>query len=175
MNLTRLTQPDSEPVTLNELKAWLRFTGDDMDVMLAATISAARQDAEQFLGLSIGNSKWRAVFDAFGAEMALPMGPVASIESVSYRAPDGTAASFSDYTSSGDVLIPDYLPETLGINAVTVEYTGGIESEPEALKNAALMLAQSQIDSLAEQPPHLIERARALLRPYARRQTLVAA
>lgn len=47
MNYTTITQPTMEPITLNELKQYLRITHDQEDVLLTNLIRTAREWLEQ--------------------------------------------------------------------------------------------------------------------------------
>lgn len=65
VNLTLVTAPAVEPVTLDEAKAWLRLEEDADDALVTATIKAARQYCENLTGRSFIATVWDYVIDTF--------------------------------------------------------------------------------------------------------------
>lgn len=62
-SLALVTAPTEEPVTLDEVKAWLRLDGDDEDDTLESLITAARQSAEEYLRRSLITQEWKLTLD----------------------------------------------------------------------------------------------------------------
>lgn len=82
--LAEVTQPEEEPVSLAEAKLYLRVESPDDDALITQMIVAARQAAEQYLRRSLIVRQWKLAFDGgVAGEVALPMGPVQEIVSVS--------------------------------------------------------------------------------------------
>src|SRR5262245_19607029 len=85
--LERLSQPATEPLTLADVKAHTRVDGNDEDAFLTRAIRAARQVIEgpNGAGLVLVASRWRLALDCMPAEIAIPMGPVLSIDAITWR------------------------------------------------------------------------------------------
>jgi fatty-acyl-CoA synthase len=76
------------PVTLTEIKAHCRVDGADSDAVLNALIAAAVSHLDGhtgILGRAMVTQTWRQDFEAFGGRLRLPLWPVASVTSVTYR------------------------------------------------------------------------------------------
>ena len=66
--LKLVTAPASEPVTLAEVKAYLRIDTSDDDTMLTTFISVARELAENLLNKKLITQTWDFWFDAFPSQ-----------------------------------------------------------------------------------------------------------
>jgi uncharacterized phiE125 gp8 family phage protein len=81
--LERATAPASEPLTLDEVKLYVRVDTTDDDALLADLIVAARMMAESWLRKSLLPQAWKLAYDyGIPESVWLPMGPVTSIASV---------------------------------------------------------------------------------------------
>ena len=134
--LKRLAEPTREPVLLTDMKQHLNidagFTDDDL--LIGSLISAARQDAENFLGQALVPQPWifaldyfpterladsapsRADFDAAGHYayngwragatqiIALPQPPLLSVDSVQYIDPNGAIQTLPSSAYQVDAL-----------------------------------------------------------------------
>ncbi len=72
-----------EPVTLTDAKNWLKIDVSDDDVLLTRLISAARQDCENYLNISLVPRTITAWLQIGLDEIRLPYGPVNDLTSVS--------------------------------------------------------------------------------------------
>ncbi|NBX02714.1 MAG: hypothetical protein EBR02_01340 [Alphaproteobacteria bacterium] len=89
--LSRVVAPASEPVTLAEAKLYLRVDGHNEDVLIGDLIVAARMQAEHFLRRSLITQTWKAGYDYHDmCGVALPLGPVQSIVSVTVFSAEDT-------------------------------------------------------------------------------------
>lgn len=70
MNLTLTAPPPAEPVTLEELKLFLRIDGSAEDDLLLELIPAARELAEQFTGRAFLIQGWRLTLDRLSRDRA---------------------------------------------------------------------------------------------------------
>lgn len=113
-NPVRTVEPTVEPVTLDEVKAWLAISGTAEDTMLTSMIKTARIMVENYLNRTLTNTTWKLVKDEFprrggssefyegeftpsvdyqaeanfyginADELYLPMGDVSAVSSVKY-------------------------------------------------------------------------------------------
>lgn len=90
------TEPDVEPVTLDEAKAQLRQSSSDADdPMIAQLIVAARLRAESFCVRSFIQTTWTMTLDAFPPVIFLPRSPVISVDEIRYIDDNGTQQTLS--------------------------------------------------------------------------------
>jgi len=85
---TVVIPPPVEPVTLADAKLYHRIDSNLEDAMLTGwIIPAAREYVEGWAGVSLVTQTREAVMPVYIEGMALPYGPVQSVESVSESAP----------------------------------------------------------------------------------------
>ena len=172
-----VTPPASEPVSLDEAKAWLKATGTDDDAQLLGLVSAARELAEAFTNRSFvsrtlayrvepagGREPWfpghyELPYDYFRASrwparVRLPGGPVTAVTSFSVDSSSGSPVVWdpSSYRLSGDALeiIGPSSGDWLGRATVTyVAGYGGPAEVPSSIKTAILMTAASMFSERA--------------------------
>jgi len=98
--------PESEPITLDEVKTFLRIDGDSENDSISIMISAARMAAEKYMRNSIISQKWKLSFDEItNCKVSLPYGPVTAIDSVNLISTSGESTEFSDtnyYLTAGN-------------------------------------------------------------------------
>lgn len=161
MNRVLVTAPTEEPLSLEEVKEYLREDGDEQDVIIEGLIAAARQHVENVTGQRLITQTWRVELDRFPritarnpwSAIQLPFRPVQSITSVTYNVGAGavTVASsvYSVDIGAGGSLVrlaygqswPDlggYGPNAIHITFV-VGY-GDAEDVPDDLKVAMKLL-----------------------------------
>jgi uncharacterized phiE125 gp8 family phage protein len=85
--IERLSQPAFEPLSLADVKGHGHIDASDEDGFYGRAIRAARQVIEgpNGAGLVLVASQWRQSLDGMPAEIWIPMGPVLSIDSVTYH------------------------------------------------------------------------------------------
>lgn len=118
--LRLIAPPESEPVSVNEAKLFLRIAHDSEDESIARAITAAREACEQYLGCALLPQQWQLSVAVQGQRrVALPFGPASAIENVALGARtlaetefrlsvDGFALSFDVLLAEG-VLVVDYV------------------------------------------------------------------
>jgi uncharacterized phiE125 gp8 family phage protein len=94
MGIRVITPPTSEPVTLDEVKAWARIddTTDEAantatDALISSLVTAAREEAEQTVGRSILEQTLELTLERFpcwGRSIELPRPPLTDVASVTY-------------------------------------------------------------------------------------------
>lgn len=163
MNLTLVTPPASEPVTLAQAKLWLRVTDPSEDDLVADLVTAARERCEAEVSRSFLATGWRLELDAFPGMLVDPRRPgwtyerdspgpllalffprarVTAVTSVTYLATDGTVTTLDPslyQVQLGDAarLAPAYgrsWPATrFEPGAVKVSFTAGYGTDPAAV------------------------------------------
>ena len=84
MTLVPLSGPASEPLTLAEVKTWVKVTDGADDLLLQSLIVSARHAVEAATGRLLISQRWRLTLDALppGFVLPLPLTPVRAISGV---------------------------------------------------------------------------------------------
>lgn len=127
-----------EPVTVSEVKAHLRITESDEDVLIAGLITSARKIVEQYTRRTLVNQTWRLYLDQFPTRNALelPFPPLVSVTHIKYYDADGalqtmpTSKYQTDNRSTPGLIVlseDGAWPLTEGdkVNAVEIEFIAG--------------------------------------------------
>ena len=140
--------PKAEPLTLDEVKVWLRTTTGDTvedEPVIAPLITAAREFAENVTGQALARETIAAWPEALTEMMRMPLGPVGNVLGVTLTLEDGTTRAISDgdyiVLSSDDLYIirmPDV--RLRAARPVEIVYTAGFTELPKALRQAMLLL-----------------------------------
>src|SRR5690606_12930911 len=93
MTLFRTVAPETEPVSVVEVKQHLRIDHDTEDALIEGLVRAAREEVEASAGLALINQSWRLTLDRLprSGEVGLRRHPVRSITSVTVYGADGEA------------------------------------------------------------------------------------
>lgn len=150
MTLRLIDAPESEPVTVAEVKRDARIDHTDLDTDIGTLITAARQTAEDRTGRALMPQTWELVLDDFpGSEGEIVIGklPIDSITSVKYYDAAGVLQTLDSdqYTLDADTLpgriLPAYSvvwPSVYDIkNAVIIRFVAGYadaDSVPAEIK-----------------------------------------
>lgn len=178
------------PVTLAEVKAYLRIAGSEEDALLAGLVRGAAATGEAFTGRAMVARAVSETVAAGGAWTRLAAGPVRSIEAVDALAPDGTATALeaTDYLIDIDAHGEGWVRVVAGSGAAgsgaagsgrraRVRYTVGLAADangvPEPLRHGVVRLAAHLYAHRAESdgsapsaaPPAAVT---ALWRPWRR-------
>jgi len=139
MRLTKLTNPQTLPISLEAVKTHLRIELDESgyDADLTDLIRVAAEWIEAETHLTLVSTQLRATWDCFVADVIkLPMWPISTVDSVTYIDTAGASQTLSTslYRTSlvqcpatiQPAISTDW-PETLvdGINTVSVNVTAG--------------------------------------------------
>lgn len=92
---TIVTAPTVEPVSLEEMRLWLRIDGNDQDTMLSELIRAARTHLEQVTWRAFCTQTWDVYWDSFDSELILPKPPIQSV-TITYYDTGGTLRTLAD-------------------------------------------------------------------------------
>ncbi len=164
---TLVTPPASEPVSLADVKTFLRIDGTDDDAVLAILIASARRMAEEYTKRAFITQTWKLVMDRFGGDTCAPVGniapylaagdqsirlsrqPIQSITSV--KTTDGLnatttvlAATYALDTSGGIILLnegyswPSNLRDHAAVEVVYVAGWASAGAVPEPIRQGIL-------------------------------------
>lgn len=140
--------PASEPVTLDEAKAWCKVDGTDEDAIFTRLIKVARIMCESYAGLSFITQTRVVKLDRFNCrDVILPYGPVTAVTAFVYKDGNGDVQTVASDTYILDtqsalakVRVTDAWPDTdQTLNNVEITYTAGSASAPDVAKQAILM------------------------------------
>ncbi len=156
--ITVISQPASEPITVDDAKIFLRVVDDAEDGLITSLIKNAREWAERYTRRAFVTQTYRLSLDEFpdgpapmGNLIYLPGGPVASIDSIKYTDANGVEQTLppSDYVlGSADAqafafVRPAFSKAWPGTRdeplAVRIEYVvgyGAAAAVPELVKQA---------------------------------------
>jgi len=149
----------AEPVTLQEVKNWLRIDLDDDDDILTMLITAARETLEAYTNVSFISRVVKATIKNQLGGYPLPYGPVGDI--ISFTDKDGE--DITDYEITGT----DFKQvETAFFDPVTVEYNAGYSVPPTDFKTAILCQVALMYENRGEAT--ISGSAKALLSKYRR-------
>ena len=141
MGLVIATDPALEPVTLADLKEYLRITTNEQDTTLNALGKAARQQAEVFLRKVLITQTWTWTLDDFPpTPIWVPWPPLQSVTSITYQDVDDdtqTLAASNYVVSTGDtpgritLSSTGSFPSTFGeADDVTITFVAGYGASP---------------------------------------------
>ncbi len=146
MTLTLNTAPESEPVTLAEVKGHIRVDHDNDDTAIAAYIKTATQSLDGrdgLLGRCLITQSWTLTLDSFASEIIIPLPPCQSIGAITYVDPDGATQTLAPAAYQAFGLGDDHgarvrpahgtsWPATRNQpGAVTITFTAGFGDGPE--------------------------------------------
>ena len=96
--LKLLTPPQTEPVTLSEVKVYMRVTATDEDSLIQTLISAARHQAEEYTRRAFILQTWQMWIDDVAElddVLEIPLPPLFAVNSVKYYDNAGTEYTYS--------------------------------------------------------------------------------
>ncbi|MGJ0510417.1 MAG: head-tail connector protein [Methylocystis sp.] len=150
-----IAAPTLEPVSIAEMKSWLREDSSDEDQLIQALIASARMTLEAYTRRFFITQSWRIIFDAWppgGDVIVIPFAPFQTVSAIRiYDASDVALAlaptSYRAPASSEEGrLIFRSAPPAPGRSADGVEidfavgYGGLATNVPEPLRRAIMML-----------------------------------
>lgn len=172
MSKERISGPIKEPLTLSEVKNYLRIEGEDEDALISNWISQARENCEGFTGKALISQIWRASYKPTKSTLIVP-GPVRELITINHVVDDvATPLEEGDFhlerDSGRDYLVLD---RDLKSGKVEIEFRAGFGEDwngvPLSLRQGMLRLVahnhrfRDMIDA-----PALPAAVVALWRPY---------
>ena len=181
MKLRIVTEPASEPVTLDEAKQYARIAHTDDDLMITGMVEAARKTVEQFTRRALITQTLELALDGPppGEYVDLPMPPLASVTSVKYVDGDDVETTWAATNYHVDTIGEPgrvYLvtggtwPDTADLrstNSLLFRYVAGygtVNSVPDVLKTAIMEIVRKMYD--AEPVMVMGSMERSLLAPF---------
>jgi len=143
-----VTQPPSEPVSVEEAKRQCNVFHSDDDALFGALIAAARDYVERYCNTPLATQTIEVKCDGFCDFDWLPVAPSQSVTSIAYVATDGTDAtvSLTDVEQRFDGLnasiVPAYGKQWPAIqhgSRITLTAVVGYDSLPPSIKHAMLL------------------------------------
>lgn len=171
-----ITQPSSEPISLDEAKEHLRVTGSDEDRLINNLITAVRQEAESYLNRLLIEQTWDLYLDEFpeeDEEIVINKVPVTAITFIKYYDSDGALQTWArtnydlDHYNEPSRVYPAYgisypTPRVIK-NAVNIRFTVGYGDSgdvPDAIKSGMLLYLSYLYDNRGDQTttgvPHAV-------------------
>lgn len=145
-----LAGPDSEPLSVDEMRQWLRRETHEDDVLLASMIKSARCAVEQAIRRALILQKWRVRAREWplNGELRLPLSPILSIDAIRRFDAAGNAVPIDlggfDWSGCLLRLRPGGHTRDLFAFGVEIDLTAGYGARasdvPEALRQAMRML-----------------------------------
>ena len=187
MQIKRVSPPSVEPVSLDEVKAYLRIDGTDDDALLTRLIEAARERAEEYTRRAFITQEWDAVYDDVTADyIELPRPPLISVTGVYYTTDAGeqtlaTSAYYVDSISEPGrvILLASGWPSRRSKAGLRVRYSAGYgaaaSSVPGPIRQAIITAVGDWFEAcgsvaVGEAVNELPSGAKATLEPYRVRQ-----
>lgn len=186
MNPIAVDGPAVEPISLADMKSYLRLDGDDEDDLVSALIVAGRLAVEQAGRIALISQTWRLRLAAWPGDrvVALPFRPFVSVEAI--RVADGGTSPPSPVSSDLyrvdaasdpvrlllDATIPAPARRSAGIQIdVVCGFGASAAAVPEPLRLAVRRLAaywfERRGDEMPRRSPGLPADVLALVAPFA--------
>lgn len=153
------TAPASEPLSLTEVKSYLKVDNTVDDTLITLLIQSAREEAESYTNQRLMPQTVTEIFNSFPVEryLCLSLSPIVAVSSINYTDEDDSnqllaSSNYVVHTQSMPPLVTlaynEVWPITLNEGqTVTVVYTVGYadaDSVPGSIRNAMLkMIAQN--------------------------------
>jgi uncharacterized phiE125 gp8 family phage protein len=151
-----LSGPASEPVSLDDAKAYLKLDTTDEDALVTTLVTAARLHVEGTTGRALITQSWRLVLDDWPPVglVRLPVAPLQSLTEITAYDVNGDAVTLSTDGVLWDALAAPsllYLPTGFGdevvlrpFQGIEIDYVAGYGSDPAdvpaTLRQAMLLL-----------------------------------
>jgi len=146
-----ISGPAVEPITLAEMKAYLRVDDDDIaqDDLIAGLVKAARLMVEAASRRILIEQRWRVVLDRWSADgtILLPVSPLIAVDRITVADPSGDTSEVPSGTFETDalsdpprILVADAPMPGKPRNGISIELRAGYGTAPEAVP-ATLKLA----------------------------------
>ncbi len=162
MSLKLITAPSLDPVTLEEMREYLRADGAEFDITIPRLIKAAREAAQNYQNRAFYTQTWELSFDVFPRmPLKIPLPPLQNLVSVKYTDKDGTekAMNLNDFivdkrSEPGRIAFKQGKSwpsvELQPIDSVVIQFTAGytdINKIPNTVKLAYMVFIAHRHDN----------------------------
>lgn len=158
MNVKLIPSTITEPLSLNEIKKYLRidssFTEDDSD--LQSFITVARDHIEQgILNRSVVIKDFEMTIERFENEIEIPIIPLIGVNSITYKDIEGVTHTLDP---SNYIVNTDYEPGSVTLKSIPtfeayqkapikIRFKAGYDNPPEVCKQAIKLLVSHMYDN----------------------------
>lgn len=150
MNLTVITPPEEEPVSIATVKLHLRVDTSADDALIGVYLQAARELGEGLARRAFVTQTLRLVLDAFPTgPLKLPRPPLQSVESVTYLDANGNEHEWTDFSvdarSEPGVIVFNSTPSAslFESGAVAVEFIAGYGADTDVPQTFVTAILQT--------------------------------
>lgn len=145
MKLIQVSEP-ALPITLDEVKTFLRVLHNDDDIRIESLIKTAQKLAQDYTNCQVGQAEYELYFDALGEKVAMPRWPLVSLDSFDYF--DGTWVAMGYTLDDKSTPAVAYPVENHGedTNKYRIKFTAGFETLPPSFKNWMLLKIEELYD-----------------------------
>jgi len=159
-------EAETEPITFAAVKKWCVIDFSDYDTLVTSMITTARQQAENFLGVSIIKRNIEALLDNSCGGIYLPYGPC-----------NTTSDADVVLYNKNDEIIDDAIVRGLqykfiqspALDYIKAVYNAGFDVVPEQIKNAIAAQVAYLFEHRGEESTgELSPLAKSMLQPYQR-------
>lgn len=164
-----VSESGSEPVTLSEMRNWMRLDPTDTsdDSLITGLIIAARQHIENIASVTLISKVYSTLFEVTGVDhkfwvVKLPFGPLVSVASVKYQ--DGIN-SWNTLVADEDYEIYEGKLLLYRQGVYRVQYSTGFGTIPFDLKNDIMTLVSWMYENRGKMM-NIDNKAKAGMFPY---------
>lgn len=148
MSLTRKTAPLSEPITLEDLKIYLKLEIDDDDNLLNALIEASTVHLESTLNMAFISQEWTWTLHCWPPYLNIPLFSAHEIKEIRVKKADGTwdIMVLDEVVLDENEILFDFMPPFPATKhkGIEIDFEAGYgtsEDVPAPLRLAVKMLA----------------------------------
>ncbi len=149
MLLYELTTPGAPPISLTEVKLYLKIAGSADDALITSLIASATEYGQKYTGREFTNNVWKMYLDQFHVRIQVNRNPIDTIDTISHLVLGvPTVIPPTDYylkneTASSEILLvedKDWPTDTDNReHAIEVDFTTKPYKCIELIKNALLI------------------------------------
>ncbi len=140
MNYTQSVAPTSEPLSVEDAKAFMRILESDDDAQIEAMIKSAREYAENYTNRQFVEAAFEWTNSVFIQDLKLPKNPIQSIVKIEYMDTDGVyqiLSTDSYYIYGEDGISKVHFSDLPNIKddkrAVKITFISGYATVPESI------------------------------------------
>ncbi|CAH1656745.1 conserved hypothetical protein [Hyphomicrobiales bacterium] len=141
MTATLIERPEQEPVSLIDMKTYLRVCDDGEDDLIASLITAAREAVETTTGRRMMRQTWRLVLDRWphGRILRVPIVPLLGLAAIRVADASGSPQSVPPgyfivdaLSGAGRIALgPDVPPPGIALGGIELDIVAGYGTDPE--------------------------------------------